>query len=202
MAKSNPDVIEFEEDEPVYEVERICGHRHSKITDLVEYYIKWKDYDNTNNTWEKEYNIYSPGLIKDYWANQDYTLEDFRNKRHRNKKRGRSADRRSNSPSKKSRSSPADSTEQYKAALERQQMIKEIEASQLKSAPPHGYTWADIDEIVNVFLAGKEVYFAEIKWKNLDRHTYTPTRLLKKYNPQKLLVFFESRLEFAPPNRH
>ncbi|CAO3699328.1 unnamed protein product [Rhizopus microsporus] len=61
-------------DNEVYEVERLLGHR---ITDgSYEYLIKWKNYSNEYNTWEKERNIFAKGLILDYWRSKGAMSRD------------------------------------------------------------------------------------------------------------------------------
>ncbi|CAH2010598.1 unnamed protein product [Acanthoscelides obtectus] len=46
-----------------YFVERIIDSRVNE-KGIKEYYIKWSGYDEKDNSWEPEYNVNSPGLIK------------------------------------------------------------------------------------------------------------------------------------------
>lgn len=41
-----------EESDPEYEVDYIQGHKISKTGDEIEFWVKWKGYDDTDNTWE------------------------------------------------------------------------------------------------------------------------------------------------------
>ncbi|KAJ3163317.1 hypothetical protein HDU88_006416 [Geranomyces variabilis] len=60
---------ENESDEPEWEVEAIVGAR--KIRGGVQqYYIKWKGFDEDDNTWEPESHIHCPDLVDAYWAEQ------------------------------------------------------------------------------------------------------------------------------------
>lgn len=49
----------------LYDVETILDKRQSQ-EGLVEYYVKWKNYPNSSNTWEPAENIFSEDLIRDF----------------------------------------------------------------------------------------------------------------------------------------
>ncbi|KAJ3170833.1 Chromobox protein 1 [Geranomyces variabilis] len=55
-----------DESEPEWEVEAIIGAR--KIKGVQQYHIKWKGFDEDDNTWEPETNIHCPDLVDAYWA--------------------------------------------------------------------------------------------------------------------------------------
>ncbi|KAI7868190.1 hypothetical protein BDF14DRAFT_610394 [Spinellus fusiger] len=67
-----------EVNEVEYEVEAIVGHRTRTLQEKKdktpgqqqEYYIKWKNYRDDENTWEKACNVSAPTLIRNYWANK------------------------------------------------------------------------------------------------------------------------------------
>ncbi|KAI9265112.1 hypothetical protein BDA99DRAFT_42793 [Phascolomyces articulosus] len=54
--------------EDEYEVERIVDHR--KVGKKLQYYIKWKDYSDEDNTWESEANVFATSLINEYWTDR------------------------------------------------------------------------------------------------------------------------------------
>ncbi|GAN10390.1 hypothetical protein MAM1_0350c09931 [Mucor ambiguus] len=85
------------------------------------------------------------------------------------------------------------------AKVERKQLAQEIKSSQISTAPPSGLVWSDVEAIINVFYSEPANIFAEVKWKNGKRNTYIPTRIIKKYCPQQLIVFYESQIEFYLP---
>ncbi|KAG2219724.1 hypothetical protein INT45_006056 [Circinella minor] len=59
---------EEEEDEILYEVEKILGVRYNKEKHKVQFLIKWKNYDSRcDNTWEQEENLECPMLLKQFW---------------------------------------------------------------------------------------------------------------------------------------
>ncbi|OHT05173.1 hypothetical protein TRFO_27184 [Tritrichomonas foetus] len=54
-----------QEEESDYEVEEIIKHR--KTSSGYTYYLKWKGFPSSANTWEKEKNLACPELLKKYW---------------------------------------------------------------------------------------------------------------------------------------
>src|SRR5713226_9155010 len=46
---------------------------------MLQYFVKWKGYPESDNTWEPVQNIHAPDLLKRY--HQHYPLQDKRDKR-------------------------------------------------------------------------------------------------------------------------
>lgn len=59
-------LIEEQEEIPIneFEVEAVKGIR--EVDSKTEYYIKWKGYPHTENSWEPEENLNCADLIEDY----------------------------------------------------------------------------------------------------------------------------------------
>ncbi|KAI8334105.1 hypothetical protein BD560DRAFT_414660 [Blakeslea trispora] len=55
--------------EEVFEVERIVSHVFEKKRNKTHilYQIKWLNYDDADNTWEKEANVFATDLVINYW---------------------------------------------------------------------------------------------------------------------------------------
>jgi hypothetical protein len=49
FSRPPPDLIDGEEE---YEVERVVNHRHHGRNRMLQYFIKWKGYPESDNTWE------------------------------------------------------------------------------------------------------------------------------------------------------
>ncbi|KAI9363824.1 hypothetical protein BD770DRAFT_380536 [Pilaira anomala] len=183
MEPDKEELIEL--DEEVYEVESLKGHRKALYDkNQIEYLIKWKDYADEYNSWEKEVDIFSKNLVDDYWRKQPYTLEDFRNGTHKKKVKLSSSNKKRPVPS------------AVMLEVEKKQKLNDIKSAKLTAEPPTGLTWNDIDSIKNIFHCGTETYFAEVKWTKTDTVSFIPIRLLRKFNPLKLIYFYESVLDF------
>ncbi|CAG8749242.1 16475_t:CDS:2, partial [Dentiscutata heterogama] len=49
-----------------YVVEKVVDHRF--VNGQLQYYLKWKDYPDEENTWEDESDIFATNLVEEYWA--------------------------------------------------------------------------------------------------------------------------------------
>jgi len=58
--------------EDVFEVERVVGHQYVPDAGLY-YYLKWKGYDDKDNTWEPENSVYCHGYVNEYWTRYEAT---------------------------------------------------------------------------------------------------------------------------------
>lgn len=55
---------EKDEDENEYEVERILAHKFKK--QMRYFFVKWKGYDSSQNSWEPETNLSCPRVLNEY----------------------------------------------------------------------------------------------------------------------------------------
>ncbi|KAI7892579.1 uncharacterized protein EV154DRAFT_504208 [Mucor mucedo] len=76
MEKDIVETVPKEEEE--YEVEKILAHKIVRIKNLktIKYFIKWLNYDEADNTWEKQENVYAIDMIVQYWTNIPKTDKD------------------------------------------------------------------------------------------------------------------------------
>ncbi|KAG0210864.1 hypothetical protein BGX28_008831 [Mortierella sp. GBA30] len=61
----NGDEESEDDEEDVFEVEKVVGHKRE--AEGLYYYIQWKGYQDSDNTWEPENSVFCHGLIKEYW---------------------------------------------------------------------------------------------------------------------------------------
>src|SRR5258708_4752600 len=71
FSKPPPDLIQGTEE---YEVEHLVNHRRHGRSRTLQYFMKWKGYPKSDNTWEPAQNIHAPDLLKKY--HQRYPLQD------------------------------------------------------------------------------------------------------------------------------
>jgi Chromo (CHRromatin Organisation MOdifier) domain len=58
----------IDKDQPIYEVQKILDHRGSP--DSYEYLVHWKDFDETENTWEPASSFLDYSTIQSYWRSK------------------------------------------------------------------------------------------------------------------------------------
>src|SRR5258707_10393540 len=80
FSKPPPDLIQGTEE---YEVEHLVNHRRHGKSRTLQYFVKWKGYPESDNTWEPAQNIHAPELLKKY--HQRYPLEDKKEEKPRRK---------------------------------------------------------------------------------------------------------------------
>src|SRR5258708_4671426 len=80
FSKPPPDLVQGTEE---YEVEHLVNHRCHGRSRMLQYFVKWKGYPESDNTWEPLQNIHAPELLKKY--HQRYPLQDKKGKKPRKK---------------------------------------------------------------------------------------------------------------------
>ncbi|KAF9908739.1 hypothetical protein EC991_009549 [Linnemannia zychae] len=68
---SNSGSDEDEEESDVYEVEKVVGHRREQAAggggNVLFYHIKWKDYPDSDSTWEISSQVFCKDMVDEYW---------------------------------------------------------------------------------------------------------------------------------------
>ncbi|KAI8319668.1 chromo domain-like protein, partial [Martensiomyces pterosporus] len=196
IAVSSQEEEEEEADnEEVYVVEKIIKHRGKKAGER-EYLLKWEGYPDSENTWEREENIFDKDMLQRYWD----AIDDAK-AASATKANGRRPPRHSNGSA--TPVSPATAARQNKRR--RTSDIDsdgdgdgESDESGAEPAPssfgaddwePHIREIETIDRVEGIGLV---VY---ISWKNGNR-TKHPVEDAYQKCPQLMLRFYEGRLRF------
>lgn len=136
----------------------------------VEYFLKWKDFSDSENTWEPHSNLDCTELIQEF--------EENRKKREEKK---RSTGARANGAAQEPKKKKA------KTASEVRQPSEE-------ETQPRGFDRGlEPERIIGATDSSGELMFL-IKWKNSDEADLVPSRLANVKCPQVVIQFYEERL--------
>lgn len=160
--------------EEEYIVEKILDKRMR--SGKVEYYLKWKGYPESENTWEPEGNLDCQELIAEY-----------------EEKRKKSAEDKKDSSDKKRKVNGTEGTE-----TSPQKKKKKLE----EDNRPRGFDRGlDPERIIGATDSSGELMFL-IKWKGSDEADLVPARLANVKCPQVVIQFYEERLTWHTSSSH
>jgi len=158
----------MEEEEEEYVVERIIDKRTRG--GRIEYYLKWKGYNEEDNTWEPVENLDCPDLIAEF--------EEQRKKKKQENKQKESVDK---DKEKKKKSSVGIESEKKKKRSE-------------DESKPRGFDRGlEPEKIIGATDASGELMFL-IKWKDSEEADLVPAKLANVKCPQVVIKFYEERL--------
>ncbi|KAK9764685.1 hypothetical protein K7432_018673 [Basidiobolus ranarum] len=169
--EENPQESEEEPEEEVYVVEKVVKHR--KRDGKVQYFLKWKGYPHSENTWEDEDNVFCTDLIEEYWKN-----------------RGAST----SSPVAR----PGPKSQVSKRKVESDEEIDEVQPTKKTTTFPgaNADSWEDlIANIETVERNDKEELMVYVVWKDDSRTVHLNTVMHQKC-PLLMLQFYEAHLKF------
>ncbi|XP_076341874.1 chromobox protein homolog 1-like isoform X1 [Tachypleus tridentatus] len=160
--------------EEEYIVEKILDKRMRG--GKVEYYLKWKGYPESENTWEPEGNLDCQELIAEY-----------------EEKRKKSAEDKKDSSDKKRKVNGTEGSE-----TSPQKKKKKLE----EDNRPRGFDRGlDPERIIGATDSSGELMFL-IKWKGSDEADLVPARLANVKCPQVVIQFYEERLTWHTSSSH
>lgn len=155
-----------EEEEEEYVVEKVVDMRIRN--GKKDYLLKWKNYPDTENTWEPEENLDCPDLIADY--------EDKRKEREEKKKR-------------KQKESEEEAAAGTVASGKKKKKVAEEEDNK-----PRGFDRGlQPERIIGATDSSGELMFL-MKWKDSDEADLVPARQANIRCPQIVIAFYEERL--------
>ncbi|QSL67026.1 hypothetical protein MERGE_001413 [Pneumocystis wakefieldiae] len=180
--------IESENEDEIYAVEKILGHRLNMKRTGWEYLIKWKGYDkDEDNTWEDEKSCEGcKDLINQYWESIGGRLVPSEKPTARKRKSSQLRKNENNESDIKHRASTSRS--------------KEISTSDLSSEnwkpPMHLSSWEDEIESVDTIerdASGKLLVY--VNWVHGKKSVHDSLLIYQKC-PLKMLHFYENHLVF------
>lgn len=175
-------------EEEEYVVEKVVDRRERK--GKVEYLLKWKGYDSSNNSWEPRENLDCPELIKAFeQARTDKANKDGKGKEKRTSKKKKGDSDNENDASDDDVRDDAGSTKSAKSNTTDNKAGNEEAADELTGFEK-GYV---AERILGATEADKELLFL-IQWKGKDKAQLVKSKEARKYCPQLVIDFYEERL--------
>jgi len=159
---------DLEEEEFI--VEKILKKRMNKK--IVEYFIKWEGFDDSENTWEPARNLNCPEMISDF----ENKLKKQKNEKDHDKTKEEKIF---------STKRPAE------ADKPNEEKTKKIAKSQ------NGFDRGlKAEEIIGATETNGQVYFL-IKWAGTTDSELVPSKIANIQIPQMVIAFYESRLTWS-----
>lgn len=188
MGKNHDNSLADEEEEELDETEFIV----EKILDRkvvngeVYYFLKWKGFDDTENTWEPEMNLDCPELIADFHKRANA----------KNSKKSNETTTTSNeTTSSTSLTNSNKRTARESSDQEQQDAVDHAKRS--KRANDFGYgRGLEIEKILGATDVYGELMFL-IKWQYTEKPELVPARIANVKSPQHVIRFYEERLTWA-----
>nr|AFL48187.1 heterochromatin protein 1-like protein 1 [Schmidtea mediterranea] len=185
-----------EEVEEEFQVEKIIKVRVRG--GKKEYFLKWKGYPHSENTWEPEENLDCPELIKQF--------EDSRKLETRKSTGKRSIDEGDKSPTRASDVSSENGSKKLTGSpqskkLKSAPVTKKTEEKGKVVQPNRSKGFSrglEADKIIGATDSNGELMFL-IKWKNSEEADLVPAREANVKCPQVVIKFYEERLTWHTP---
>jgi len=158
-------------EEEEYFVERIIDKR--LVGGKTEYFLKWKGYPESENSWEPVANLDCPELIKEFEINYKKKMtSDEKPVEKKRKMNGTESGSEATPPAKK----------------------------KVEEDRPRGFDRKlEPDRIVGATDSSGELMFL-IKWKGCDEADLVPSKLANAKCPQTVIKFYEERLTWHSAN--
>ncbi|XP_054280270.1 chromobox protein homolog 1-like [Macrosteles quadrilineatus] len=173
------------EEEEEYSVEKVLDKRIVK--GKVEYFLKWKGYPDSENTWEPHENLDCPDLIKEFEDNLKKKKEEKPSVSGPAKKKARPSTSSTPSNKENKRERKDDKDEDAPKPSKQKKVDTESEA------PKGFYKKLDPEKIIGATDSSGELMFL-IKWKGTDEADLVPAKQANLKCPQIVIQFYEERL--------
>ncbi|XP_058233593.1 uncharacterized protein LOC131344998 isoform X2 [Hemibagrus wyckioides] len=157
-SKSKKEVEQPEE----FVVEKVIDQR--VVNGKVEFFLKWKGFPDSDNTWEPEENLDCPELIAAFLESQKGVVEK---------------------PDSNKRKSPTDEPETEESKAKKKKELNEKPRGFARNLEP--------ERIIGATDSSGELMFL-MKWKDSDEADLVPAREANTHCPQVVIAFYEERL--------
>ncbi|KAK7582414.1 hypothetical protein V9T40_013859 [Parthenolecanium corni] len=155
----------------------------------VEYYLKWKGYPDSENTWEPQENLDCPDLIAEF-ENKRKRESQMKKQQQKKKERSKSTESLLSESEIKKESNPCSNSGEDQI-IPMQKLRKEMEI--LEDTRARGFERnLKPDKIIGVTDEGEsgDVLFL-MTWKDCDEADLVPARLVNKRCPELVIEFYE-----------
>ncbi|KAH8237973.1 hypothetical protein KR032_009369 [Drosophila birchii] len=201
----NPEVnsnsSDEEEEEAEYAVEKIIDRRVRK--GKVEYYLKWKGYAETENTWEPESNLDCQDLIQQYeLSRKDETEKAGTSKKDRPNSSTKSKDTSARSSTASTSSSTKRKSEEPAPVNAKAKRTMEADQDSGDSIPAGGTGFdrgLEAEKILGASDNNGRLTFL-IQFKGVDQAEMVPSNVANVKIPQMVIHFYEERLSWYSDN--
>ncbi|XP_031560643.1 chromobox protein homolog 1-like [Actinia tenebrosa] len=175
---------EFEEEEE-YEVEKVVDKRN--VNGQVHYLLKWKNYPDSDNTWEASEGLQCPELIAEF----EKKMQE------KKKSKGSSSKRKESGPSEKETKTKKRKVINTGSDTDQNLVMKavEIQDAKLDQIDPISEGW-EADSILGATEVDSQIHFL-IQWRNTDRADLIPSKVANVKWPQIVIKFYEERVTWT-----
>ncbi|KXJ18593.1 chromobox protein homolog 1 [Exaiptasia diaphana] len=182
--KQEPEVDSEELDEEEYEVEKVVDKR--TVGGKVEYLLKWKNYPDSDNTWEAQEGLQCPELIEEF----EKTRKEKKKLKSAKRKDSLSSDKEAKAKKRKVTSSSTESTEPSMVMK-----AVEVEDYKLDQRDPISEGW-EAEVILGATEVDSQIHFL-VQWKGTDRADLIPAKIANVKWPQIVIKFYEERVTWT-----
>ncbi|XP_017029525.1 heterochromatin protein 1 [Drosophila kikkawai] len=199
----NPEVTSNdseEEEEAEYAVEKIIDRRVRK--GKVEYYLKWKGYADTENTWEPESNLDCQDLIQQYeLSRKDEAEKAAPSKKDRpsSSNKGKDTSARSSTASTSSNKRKSEEPAPVSAKSKRTVEADQDSGDSMTSSSTGFDRGLEAEKILGASDNNGRLTFL-IQFKGVDQAEMVPSTVANLKIPQMVIHFYEERLSWYSDN--
>lgn len=199
VVQSGESDVNTELEEEEYVVEKVVDRRNNKAG-KTEYLLKWKGFDDTENTWEPEENLDCADLIAIYNKGAK-TLKDTQGEKADKKKRRTETDL--TNPKKIKKNGDVNTSTVVTSSRDEESSVrdsKEVDSDQSENQKDRGFERGlDPEKIIGATDSSGQLMFL-MKWKNSDEADLVLAKTANQRCPQVVIQFYEERLTWHTGN--